>query len=138
MQRMRRAAVLGRTAAQRDGCSLAAVNQNHRTALARTWGEKFFAVLLVLARSSQELEPPANSGPLSIDGRPRLKKVSAATLCGADCAPAAIYRLQRARNFASYLRGPPSRTRTMAQRAICPAVIASNPHLFGELALGPA
>src|SRR6476620_4880239 len=49
------------TAAQRDGCSLAS-SRTIRTARARTSGENLFVVLLVMAPSSQELEPPANPG----------------------------------------------------------------------------
>jgi hypothetical protein len=38
------------------------VIKNHRTARARTSAENLFVVLLVMAPSSQELEPPANPG----------------------------------------------------------------------------
>src|SRR5436305_12370535 len=48
-------------AAQRCGCSLSC-SSTIRTARARTSGENLFVVLLVMAPSSQELEPPANPG----------------------------------------------------------------------------
>jgi hypothetical protein len=49
------------TAAQREGCSVAR-SRTIRTARARTSGENLLVVLLVMAPSSQELEPPANPG----------------------------------------------------------------------------
>src|SRR6478736_5553951 len=49
------------TAAQREACS-PSCSRTIRTARARTSGENLFVVLLVMAPSSQELEPPANPG----------------------------------------------------------------------------
>src|SRR5580658_10548901 len=48
-------------AAQREACS-ASCSSTIRTARSRTSGENLFVVLLVMAPSSQELEPPANPG----------------------------------------------------------------------------
>ena len=46
-------------AAQREACS-ASCSSTIRTARSRNSGENLFVVLLVMAPSSQELEPPAN------------------------------------------------------------------------------
>ena len=64
MQRLRRATNLGRNRGHRRPARgvPARVIQNIRTARSRTSGENLFVVLLVMAPSSQELEPPANPG----------------------------------------------------------------------------
>lgn len=65
------------TAAQREGCS-SAWSRTIRAARARTSRVNLFVVLLVMAPSSQELEPPANSGRFRNDPSRILRVVSLA------------------------------------------------------------
>jgi hypothetical protein len=54
-------AAIDTIACQREGCSTSC-SSTSRTACSRTSGENLFAVLLVIAPSSQELRPPAKPG----------------------------------------------------------------------------